>query len=466
MITRPELEKILQISKTRFFALLKEYRQSPEAFSIAYRRTTPARLSPDVEAAISEELLREKALIENPELPISNYNYLAIRDRLKTKGITVSATTITKRAKEMDCYLPHRKHKVHDREVITTTIGALIQHDASTHRWSPFAEEKWTLITSLDDYSRMLLFADFFTQETSWAHIQAAQAVLQAFGLPLSYYVDNLRVFRFVQERDSVWRKHVLLTDNIDPQWRQVMRLMGVDVTYALSPQAKGKVERPYRWLQDRIVRTCALEKLTTLDEVRSVLRNEVDRYNNHQVHSTTGEIPNIRFEKAKKAGTSLFRPYALPKPYTSSKDIFCLRDMRTLNGYRRISLFNQEIEVPHVPLREDVELHLIPNLAKQVLEVRIWWNSKLVHSLNLPLANLRVHFSGFTNTFRQHCKIGAARHQLQNSHNLGGWWGWLASGEVDYGSFQGDCRGFLTISFKKIMLYFPMHAQLRQPSQ
>jgi hypothetical protein len=60
----------------------------------------------------------------------------------------------------------------------------------------------------------------------------------------LSYYVDNLRVFRFVQERDSVWRKHILVTDDIDPQWRQVMRLMGVDVTYALSPQAKGKVKR------------------------------------------------------------------------------------------------------------------------------------------------------------------------------------------------------------------------------
>jgi hypothetical protein len=392
-ITRAELEKILQISKTRFFAMLKEYRQDPAGFSITYKRATPARLSAETEVTMATELLAEKALIEDPDLPISNYNYLALRDRLKTKGITVSATTITKRAKELDCYLPHHKHKVHDREVITTTIGALIQHDASTHRWSPFAEEKWTLITSLDDYSRKLLFADFFTQETSWAHIQAAQAVLQAFGLPLSYYVDNLRVFRFVQNRDSVWRKHILVTDDIDPQWRQVMRLMGVDVTYALSPQAKGKVERPYRWLQDRIVRTCALEKLTSLDDVRSVLRNEVDRYNNHQVHSTTGEIPNLRFENARKSGTSLFRPFSLPKPYASPKDVFCLRDTRTLNGYRRISLFNQEIDVPHVPLRENVELHMIPNFGKQILEVRIWWNKKLVHSINLPLAEIRVHF-------------------------------------------------------------------------
>lgn len=392
-IARVEVEEVLQINKTRFFSLLKEYRRDPAAFSIAYERATHARLSADVEATIAAELRREKALVEDPELPISSYNYLAMQDRLKKKGITVSATTITKRAKALGCYQPRPRKKVHDREVITTAIGALVQHDASTHRWSPFAEEKWTLITSLDDYSRKLLYADFVKQETSWAHIQAAQAVLQAFGLPLSYYVDNLRVFRFVQNRDAIWRKHVLVTDDIDPQWRQVMRLMGVDVTYALSPQAKGKVERPYRWLQDRIVRTCALEKLTSLEEVRGVLRDEVDRYNNHQLHSTTGEVPSLRFEHARKAGTSLFRPFSLPKPYTSPKDVFCLRDTRILNGYRRISLFNQEIEVPHVPLREDVELHMIPDLARQILEVRFWWNHKMVHSIRLPLADLRVHF-------------------------------------------------------------------------
>lgn len=392
-IGRTEVEEMLQINKTRFFALLKEYRRDPEAFSIAYERKTPARISTEVEAAITKELLREKELIENPDLPITSYNYTAIRDRLEKKGFTVSATTITKRAKELGCYQPRPKKKAHDHQVVTAAIGALIQHDASTHLWSPFATEKWTLITSLDDYSRKMLYADFVERETSWAHIQAAQAVMKTFGLPLKYYVDNLRVFRFVQNRDSVWRKHVLGTDDIDPQWRQVMRLMGVDVTYALSPQAKGKIERPYRWLQDRIVRTCALEKLTSLEEVRGVLRDEVDRYNNHQVHSTTGEIPSLRFENARKAGTSLFRPFLLPKPFTSPKDIFCLRDMRMLNGYRRISLFNREIEVPHVPLHEDVELHMLPNLEKQIIEVRIWWNHKMVHSINLPLADLRVHF-------------------------------------------------------------------------
>jgi hypothetical protein len=294
----------------------------------------------------------------------------------------------------MDCYKPHRKGKAHDREVLTASIGALVQHDASLHLWSPYAQEKWTLITSIDDFSRKLLFADFFPQETTWTHIQAAQALMQAYGIPLRYYVDSLRVFRFVQGRDSIWRKHVLQTDDVDPQWRQMMRLLGVDVSYALSPQAKGKIERPYRWLQDRIVRTCALEKLTIIEEVRSVLKEEVSRYNNHQVHSTTGEIPSIRFEKAREEGNSLFRPFVLPKPYTSAKDVFCLREKRMVNGYRRISLFNHEIEVPNVPLREEVEIHLVPDIERGALDVRIWWDNKMVHSAAHPLKVFpRVHF-------------------------------------------------------------------------
>lgn len=205
-------------------------------------------------------------------------------------------------------------------------------------------------------------------------------------------------MFRFVQGRDSNWRKHVLETDDVDPQWRQVLRLLGVEVIYALSAQAKGKIERPYRWLQDRIVRTCALEHLTAIDDGQAVLKEELDRYNNHQVHSTTGEIPSIRFANAQTAASHalrLFRPFSVPKPYTSPKDIFCLRETRVVakRGYRRISLFNHEIEVPNVPLREEVEVHLIPNVAKQVMDIRIWWSQKMAHSVSLPLAGFRVHF-------------------------------------------------------------------------
>jgi hypothetical protein len=171
-----------------------------------------------------------------------------------------------------------------------------------------------------------------------------------------------------------------------------MMRVLGVDVTYALSPQAKGKVERPYQWLQDRVVRTCALEKISEVEDVRAVLKEEVNRYNHRQVHSTTKEIPSVCFNRARQEGNSLFRPFYLPKPYTSPKDVFCLRVSRTVNGYRRISLFNHTIEVPKVELYEEVEIHLVPDADQQVMEARIWWHSKMVHSVTLPLDGFRVH--------------------------------------------------------------------------
>jgi len=238
-LDRSAIQETLGIGKTRFFALLRQYRWGRDEFSLTYQRTTPPRLPASAEKQIEAELMLEKGLIEDPSLPISNYNYAAIKDRLAKHGVIVSSPTIIARAKGLGCYQPHPRKKAHDREVLTTAIGALIQHDASLHKWSPYANEKWALITSLDDFSRKILYADFVEQETTWAHIKAAESVMLAYGIPLRYYVDSLRVFRFVQGRDSVWRKHVLQTDEADPQWRQVMRSLGVDVSYALSPAAK-----------------------------------------------------------------------------------------------------------------------------------------------------------------------------------------------------------------------------------
>jgi hypothetical protein len=386
ILDRPAIEETLGISKSTFFVLLREYRYNPDEFSLTYQRAIPTRLPVSAEKEIEAELMLEKRLIEDPSLPISGYNYSAIRDRLAKHDIKIALSTIIGRARSLGCYQHHPRKKVHDREVVTTAIGALVQHDASHHRWSPYAGERWVLITSLDDFSRKILYADFLEQETTWAHIKAAESVMLAYGIPLRYYVDSLRVFRFVQGRDSIWRKHVLQTDGVDSQWRQMMRLLGVDVSYALSPQAKGKIERPYRWLQDRIVRTCAIERLTAIEDVRAVLKEELNRYNNHQVHSTTGEVPSIRFDKARKEGNSLFRPFALPKPYTSTKDVFCLRETRMVNGYRKISLSNHDIVVPNVPLREEVEAHLIPDTSRGTLDIRIWWDNRMVQSVTYPL--------------------------------------------------------------------------------
>jgi hypothetical protein len=393
LLSRAAVQDMLAISRSSFFDLLSAYRRDPHRFSVAYHRATPARLSAAVEVEIADALWQEKELVQDKRLPISGYNYSAVRDRLAKKGIEVSLTTIIDRAKRLNCYRARAKRAVHNHEVVTAAVGALIQHDASTHQWAPLAQQKWVLITSIDDFSRKLLFADFFSDESTWAHIQATRTLVQTYGVPLRYYVDSLRVFRFVQGRDSFWRKHVLETDDVDTQWSKMMRLLGVQVIHALSPQAKGKIERPYRWLQDRIVRTCAIERISTIHDARSVLQDELDRYNNRQVHSTTKQIPNHRFEQAKSAGNTLFRPFAPPKPYITPEDVFCLRETRRVNAYRRISLFKHDIEVPNVSLYEEVEIHLIPDTARQVMDIRIWCNDHMVHSVTYPLQEFHIHF-------------------------------------------------------------------------
>jgi hypothetical protein len=313
---------------------------------------------------------------------------------LKRKGINVSVPTIICRAKKLGYYQPRKERQSHDREVITTAIGSLVQHDASHHLWSPYAQEKWVMITSLDDYSRYLLYADLFESESTWAHIEATREVMTTNGIPLQYYVDSLRVFRFVCHGESVWVPQHHKTDEVNPQWKQCVEAAGSKAIYALSPQAKGKIERPYRWLQDRIVRTCARENISLIKEAQEVLRYEVSRYNSHQVHSTTGEIPEVRFNRARESGQSFFRPFIIPKPYIHLDDIFCLREFRQTDGYRKISLWNQILPVPKVDPYENVDIHVVPDRKSQAIGIRIWHENRLVLTTSYPRSMFpKVHF-------------------------------------------------------------------------
>jgi hypothetical protein len=176
---------ILGIKHSRFFELLQRYRKDPEGFSIAYKREKPTRkISKELEENILKELSIEAYLIKNKDIPVKSFNYSYIKDQLwKTYTQKVSLPTIIKRAKENNFYLPKKK-KSHDREVLTNYAGELIQHDSSLHKWSPYVDKKWNLITSLDDYSRYLLYADLVERETSWDHITVLESTILKHGLP------------------------------------------------------------------------------------------------------------------------------------------------------------------------------------------------------------------------------------------------------------------------------------------
>jgi hypothetical protein len=393
-IERKHLQEILGIKERRFFALIRQYRKNPHDFTIQYHRTSPLRISQVLEKNLLFELSIEKDIIQNKDVPLTSYNYSYLKDRLREKyHQKVSLPTIIDRAKKHGFYLKKPKRTLHDREVLTRYVGELIQHDASYHLWVPASQEKWYLITSLDDYSRLLLYAVLIKTETSWAHILALQTVILQYGLPYAYYVDSHSIFRFVQGRDSLWRKHYLLTDEATPQWKQVLEDCNVKVIHSLSPQAKGKIERPYGWLQDRLIRTCVREDVTEIKQAQRILNHELYRYNHQQVHSTTQEIPSLRFQKALKEKHSLFRAFQIKPPYQSVKDIFCLRMDRTIDPYRRISINNLQLKVNHATPGKIVNLRIYPSTI-EVSEIRFWCESHLIDVQRVKNSDLKdMHF-------------------------------------------------------------------------
>jgi len=171
--------------------------------------------------------------------------------------------------------------------------------------------------------------------------------------------------------------------------------LSGEDqVTYALSPQAKGKIERPYRWLQDRLVRTCYRENIRNIKEAQLILNYLVQKYNYQIVHSTTGEIPYIRFQRAIREKRTLFREFTISPPFKSTKDIFCLRVERMVNPYRKVSINNLELKVPGAPLHENIQLRIAPDRESGISEVRFWHKDEFLGIQKVKNSELNlVHF-------------------------------------------------------------------------
>jgi len=115
--------------------------------------------------------------------------------------------------------------------------------------------------------------------------------------------------------------------------------------------------------------------------------------FNYQWVHSTTGEIPSIRLQRALKENQSLFREFTIKPPFKSTKDIFCLRAARTIDAYRRVSINNLEFKVKHSVPYQTVNLRIYP-LNKTVSEVRFWCEGKLIDVQRAKNSDLNlIHF-------------------------------------------------------------------------
>ena len=164
---------------------------------------------------------------------------------------------------------PVRHKRVFQHRQRCAAVGELVQIDGSPHAWLEDRGPRCTLIIFVDDASSELAYARFEPAETTRAYMQGLHRYASERGLPLALYSD----------RHSIFGKH----DPEDPepmQFERAARELGIEPIQALTPQAKGRVERAFQTLQDRWVKALRLAGCTTLAQANEMIPKLLEQYN------------------------------------------------------------------------------------------------------------------------------------------------------------------------------------------
>ena len=158
--------------------------------------------------------------------------------------------------------------------------GLMLLWDGSRHAWLEERGPVLTLVGAIDDASSELLpGAHFVDQECAAAYLQRVHVLATECGLPASIYMDQHGALK---RNDDHWTLAEELRGQQDPtQVGQALEALGITAIYALSPQAKGRVERLWGTLQDRLVSELRLAGATTAAEANAIL----DRYRPEHNH-------------------------------------------------------------------------------------------------------------------------------------------------------------------------------------
>ena len=175
----------------------------------------------------------------------------------------------------------------------TAAIGELWQHDSSPHAWWP-ADALQSLILTLDDHSRKALGGLFVPADTTWDHFCHLRHQFEQHGRPAAMYTDGLSLFG-----------HESSVDRLDTcsQFQRALSALGVAHRVAPDAPAKGKIERRFGFLQNRLVSVFAHEKVCSYEHANRLLAEQIDFHNQHHVCRTTGLTPNQAWEQAHREG-------------------------------------------------------------------------------------------------------------------------------------------------------------------
>jgi transposase InsO family protein len=146
--------------------------------------------------------------------------------------------------------------------------GALLLWDGSPHHWFGDQPGQCNLTAVIDDATGALLHGVFTVEEDAQSYLVCLRQILLEKGIPLALYMDRHGIFR---RNDDHWSLQEQLAGEQTPtQVGQALRELGIEPIFALSPQAKGRVERLFNTLQDRLVQELRLAEISTPQEATS----------------------------------------------------------------------------------------------------------------------------------------------------------------------------------------------------
>ena len=202
----------------------------------------------------------------------TNHTHLSelLRER---EGMVIGRTTLRRILVGAGLGSPRRrrppKHRVRRQRM--PREGMLIQIDGSYHRWLGRDGPEFTLLLAVDDATGMVAHAAFCEYENTRDYLLLMRGIIERHGIPIAIYTDRHSVFKHVPGTGR---------SGAPTQFSRAMDELGIQMIFALSPQAKGRVERMAGTFQDRLVTELRLVGATTIQEANVVLKDFVVRFN------------------------------------------------------------------------------------------------------------------------------------------------------------------------------------------
>lgn len=193
-----------------------------------------------------------------------------------------------------------RQRQIHKPRVRLPSEGMLIQFDGSEHNW--FSNFVCDLIVGIDDATSKIVGAEFFIGETSLHCLKVMKDITAAHGIPDAYYFDEAGFFG-KKDRDQD-RTHI----------GRALESLDTKVIIAGSAQAKGRVERLFGTLQDRLIAELRLNEIKTIPQANRFLK-EIFIPSYEKKFSVPARDPKTRY-----------RPV---HPTVNLENIFCRKDQR-----------------------------------------------------------------------------------------------------------------------------------------